>query len=148
MNVTDGAGCRTWVLLTRLAKDAGVTVLSLYGDMYARSVVVPLEESGKKIIPTRCHRRAISQQIHALEPDVTYLQSWPLHVFVPKTRTILMMDFIGPSLVESSYLHKYPHGPAARVKAEDFSNASVIICASERLRYYLIGYCGGPGLTH
>jgi glycosyltransferase involved in cell wall biosynthesis len=146
MNVSDGAGYRTWVLLTRLAKDADVTVLSLYEDMYTRSVVAPLEESGLKIIPTRCQRRAISQQIHALQPDAMYLESWPLHMFVPKTRTILMIDFIAPPLLENVYLHKYPHGPAARVKAEAFSNASVIICASERLRYYLTGFLFSRGV--
>jgi hypothetical protein len=97
--VTDGAGYRTWALLTRLAKDLDVTVLSLYEDMYGRPAVAPLEESGLKIIPTRCQRRAISKQIRDLQPNIAYLQSWPLHIFLPRTRTILMIDFIGPSLL-------------------------------------------------
>ena len=146
MNVTDGAGYRTWVLLTRLAKEADVNVLSLYEDMYGRPAVGPLEESGLKIIPTRCHRRAISQRIDDLQPDVIYLASWALCVFLPSTHGSFVIDFIGPSLLESTYLRKYPRGLTARVKQEALASASLILCTSERLRYYILGFLFSRGV--
>jgi glycosyltransferase involved in cell wall biosynthesis len=145
-NLTDGAGYRTWILLNRIAKDINVNILSLYEDMYKREVGNQTEEDGLGVIPTRCNRRAISSRIDEFQPHVIYVGSWPLSIFVPRTRAISLVDFIGPSLLENTYLGRYPPSVAARLKAEAFSKADLVICANERLRYYLTGFLLSRGI--
>jgi glycosyltransferase involved in cell wall biosynthesis len=145
-NATDGAGYRTWILLDRIAKDVNVNILSLYEDMYKREVGQQAEENGLRVIPTRCNRRAISSRINDFQPDVIYVASWPLSIFLPRTHAISLVDFIGSSLLENAYLGRYPASVAPRLKAEVFSKADLVICANERLRYYLTGFLLSRGI--
>ena len=145
-NFTDGAGYRTWVLLGRIAKDANVNILSLYEDMYGTLAAGQPEGDGLRVIPTRCNRRAISRHIDDFRPDVVYVQSWPLWIFLPRTDAISIVDFIGPSLVESIYLHKFPAKIAARLKTNVFSSTDLVLCANERLKYYLMGFLFSRGV--
>jgi len=145
-NVTDGAGYRTWVLLSRIAKDVNVSILSLYEDMYKMEAAEQTEEDRLRVIPTRCSRRAISRCIDEFQPDVIYVGSWPLSIFLPRTHAISLIDFVGPSLLENTYLGRYPVSVAARLKAEAFSNADLVLCANERLRYYLMGFLLSRGI--
>jgi glycosyltransferase involved in cell wall biosynthesis len=145
-NITDGAGYRTWILLGRIAKDVNVNILSLYEDMYKREAAEQTEEDRLRVIPTRCNRRAISRCIDEFQPDIIYVGSWPLFIFLPRTHAISVVDFIGPSLLENTYLGRYPVSVAARLKAEAFSNADLVLCANERLRYYLMGFLLSRGI--
>jgi glycosyltransferase involved in cell wall biosynthesis len=145
-NATDGAGYRTWILLDRIAKDVNVSILSLYEDMYGREVAEQPVGESLGVIPTRCNRRAISRSIAKFQPDVIYVQSWPLWIFLPRTEAISILDFIGPSLLENTYLARYPASVAARVKTTAFSNADLVISANGRLRYYLMGFLFSRGI--
>jgi len=144
-NPTDGAGYRTWNLLTRLAKEFDVNIISLHEALYKKRTTEIIEENGLAIQTPKCSRHAIARLMDKIQPDFIYLGSWPLYIFLPDIKTPLITDFIGSSLLENIHLHRYPQSIAARLKLEAFSSSDLIICSNERLKYYLTGFLTSRG---
>jgi glycosyltransferase involved in cell wall biosynthesis len=141
-NITDGSGFRIWGMANQLKKNYSVTIVTLYNS-YIRGVnnYNSIFQDDLIINEISYKPSNVSKKLKEIHPDILIFSNWSSYVFASwfKSDIPVVMDYVGPSLMENLMFQRTNTNVLSRLKLHSFEVADCMITTTERLRYYLIG---------
>ena len=141
-NITDGSGFRIWGLANYLKKSNEVTILTLYNSYIKGSkTTYNTTQDGLDIREITYKPTSVAKNLRQIKPDVLIFSNWSSYVFASwfKRDIPVVMDYVGPSLMENLMFRRTNPAILSRLKLRSFNIADYMITTTERLRYYLLG---------
>jgi glycosyltransferase involved in cell wall biosynthesis len=150
-NITDGSGFRIWSLANYLKQSYRITIFSLYNSYTKGSKeFCNIDQDGLQIREIPYKPTTVAHCLSDAKPDILVFSNWSSYIFSSwyKCNIPIIMDYVGPSLMENIMFKRTNLSVLSRLKMRSFRIADQMLTTTNRLRYYLLGSMIKSGRLH